>query len=186
MNLKKYPWWLNLMVAGLCLMVVGRAVSGVLVLLLLQRNPPISPQRCSSSMQRLTTTPREAPASGALTELERAIAEGVRCRGNSCEVDRTLVDKVLANTSALAMSARFVPSFRDHKPDGFRVFVIRPRSIFAKLGLQGGDLIKTINGLDISTPDKAMETYVKLKPVSHFTVVIERRGANRTLDYQIR
>ena len=94
--------------------------------------------------------------------------------------------RVLANTTALATSARFVPSIKDGKPNGFKLYALRPGSIFARLGMQNADLIKAINGLDMSTPDKALEAYAKLKSASHLTVMLERRNENITLDYQIR
>jgi general secretion pathway protein C len=126
------------------------------------------------------------PQPGDATGLEKDIDKGVRCAGNSCEIDRSLVDKVLANTTALATSARFVPSIKDGKPNGFKVYAIRPGSVFAKLGMQNADLVKAINGLDMATPDKALEAYTKLKSASHLTMALERRGENVTLDYQIR
>ena len=110
----------------------------------------------------------------------------MRCTGSNCEVDKSLIDKVLANTTALATSARFVPWIKDGKPSGFKLYNIRTASIFSKIGLQNADLIKAINGLDMSTPDKALEAYTKLKSASHLTVMVERRGENITLDYQIR
>lgn len=126
------------------------------------------------------------PAAGDSSGLEKDVEKGVRCTGTNCEIDRSLVDKVLANTTALATSARFVPSIKDGKPNGFKVYAIRPGSVFAKLGMQNADLVKAINGLDMSTPDKALEAYTKLKSASHLTMLVERRGENVTLDYQIR
>ena len=58
--------------------------------------------------------------------------------------------------------------------------------MFAKIGMQNADLIKAINGLDMSSPDKALEAYTKLKSASHLTMQLVRRNANITLDYQIR
>ncbi len=126
------------------------------------------------------------PTPGDATGLEKDIDKGVRCSGSSCEVDKSLIDKFLANTTALATSARFVPSIKDGKPNGFKLYAIRPGSVFAKIGMQNADLIKAINGLDMTTPDKAFEAYTKLKSASHLTVQLERRGENITLDYQIR
>lgn len=126
------------------------------------------------------------PIPGETTGLEKDIDKGVRCSGSNCEVDKSLIDKVLANTTALATSARFVPSIKDGKPNGFKLYAIRPGSMFAKIGMQNADLIKAINGLDMSTPDKALEAYTKLKSASHLTVMLERRNENITLDYQIR
>lgn len=183
MIFKKSPCSLNLMVIGLCVILVGRAIASMLIFWMLQRGmeyldedktPPLAP-----------SAPRQAPASE-LTELDRAIAEGVRCRGNRCEVDRSVIDKVLVNTSALARSARIVPSRQDHRPNGFKVYAIAPGSLCAKLGLRDGDLLKTINGLELATPDKTLEAYGKLKPASHLTLRLERRGKDMTLEYQIR
>ncbi|HNN92150.1 MAG TPA: type II secretion system protein GspC [Pseudomonadota bacterium] len=126
------------------------------------------------------------PMPGDPTGLEKDVEKGVRCTGASCEVDKSLIDKILSNTTALATSARFVPSIKDGKPNGFKLYAIRPGSVFAKIGLQNADLIKGINGLDMSTPDRALEAYTKLKSASHLTVNVERRGENVTLDYQIR
>lgn len=139
--------------------------------------PPPQPPSVASAAE---------PSPGEATGLEKDIDRGVRCSGSNCEVDKSLIDKILANTTALATSARFVPSIKDGKPNGFKLYAIRPGSVFAKIGLQNADLIKQINGLDMSTPDKALEAYTKLKSASHLTVVVERRNENLTLDYQIR
>lgn len=111
---------------------------------------------------------------------------GVSCNGPSCTIDRSLVDKLLQNTTMLATAARVVPSIKDGKPNGFKLYAIRPNSIFGKIGLQNGDTVKTINGMDMSSPDKALEVFTKLRNASHLTVQLERRGENTTLDYTIR
>ena len=110
----------------------------------------------------------------------------VKCNGNNCNVERSLVEKLLSNTAALATAARFVPSIKDGKPNGFKLYAIRPNSIFGLIGLQNGDTVKAINGLDMSSPDKALEIYTKLRNASHLSVQVERRGENLTLDYTIR
>lgn len=161
-------------VEGRVYMVVGKRVE-----YLDQGNspPPPAPASVASAAE---------PSPGDATGLEKDIDKGVRCSGSNCEVDRSLIDKILANTTALATSARFVPSIKDGKPNGFKVFAIRPGSVFAKIGMQNADLVKGINGLDMSSPDKALEAYTKLKSASHLTMQLERRGETVTLDYQIR
>jgi general secretion pathway protein C len=110
----------------------------------------------------------------------------VHCTGNSCTVERALVERMLNNTAALATAARFVPSIKDGKPNGFKLYAIRPSSIFGKIGLQNGDTLKAINGNEMSSPDKALEVYTKVRNASHLSVQVERRGENITLDYTIR
>ncbi len=110
----------------------------------------------------------------------------VKCTGNACTVERSLVEKLLSNTAMLATSARFVPSIKDGKPNGFKLYAIRPQSIFGRIGLQNGDTIKAINGSDMTTPDAALALYTKLRNASHLSVQVERRGETVTLDYSIR
>jgi general secretion pathway protein C len=114
------------------------------------------------------------------------IDKGVNCTGNACTVDRSLVEKLLSNTTMLATAARFVPSIKDGKPNGFKLYAIRPQSIFGRIGLQNGDTIKAINGSEMTTPDAALGLYTKLRNASHLSVQVERRGETVTLDYTIR
>ena len=114
------------------------------------------------------------------------IDKGVNCSGNACTVDRSLVEKLLSNTTMLATAARFVPSIKDGKPNGFKLYAIRPQSIFGRIGLQNGDTIKAINGSEMTTPDAALGLYTKLRNASHLSVQVERRGETVTLDYTIR
>jgi general secretion pathway protein C len=114
------------------------------------------------------------------------IDHGINCTGSNCQIERALVEQALQNTAMLATSARFVPSIRDGRPNGFKVYAIRPNSLFARLGLQNGDTVQAINGNDMSTPDQALALYSKLRSASHLSVRVERRGSVNTLDYVIR
>jgi general secretion pathway protein C len=102
------------------------------------------------------------------------------------QVNRDLLDKVLGDTSLLARSARIVPNVIDGKTSGFKLYAIRPNSVYARIGLQNGDSISAINGYDMSSPDKALEVYTKLRRANHLTVNITRRGQQTTMDYTIR
>jgi general secretion pathway protein C len=130
-----------------------------------------------------------APAAAAPPALNPELGDidkGVNCTGNACTVDRALVEKLLSNTTMLATAARFVPSIKDGKPNGFKLYAIRPQSIFGRIGLQNGDTIKAINGSEMTTPDAALGLYTKLRSASHLSVQVERRGETVTLDYSIR
>ncbi len=126
------------------------------------------------------------PAAAAATPVLAAaepgdINGGITCTNNNCVVDRALVDKLLTNMNMLATSARFVPT-----PKGFKVYAIRPNSIFGKMGLQNGDTIKAINGNDMTTLDAAMALFSKLRNASHLSVQVERHNDTVPLDYTIR
>ena len=79
-----------------------------------------------------------------------------------------------------------MPEVRDGKAAGFRLFSVRPDGPFGKIGLQNGDVIYAINGLEMISPDKALEIYTKLKSANHLAVALERNGQKITKDYNIR
>ncbi len=100
-------------------------------------------------------------------------------------VARAEVDGALSNLSQVATQARIVPSFKDGKPNGFKMFSIKPGSIYSKIGLQNGDVIQKINGYEINSPDKALEIYQKLKEASSVSIELQRRGQNMHFGYAI-
>ncbi len=104
---------------------------------------------------------------------------------NSYEVGQGEVDRALNNLSELATQARVVPAFEGGKTIGFKLFSIRPGSLYSKIGLQNGDVITRINGYEMSSPEKGLEIYGKLKDSKQVTVDMKRRGKPMTLDYNI-
>jgi general secretion pathway protein C len=100
-------------------------------------------------------------------------------------VQKSEVDRALGNLSEVATEARIVPNFKDGKANGFKMFSIKPGSIYAKIGLQNGDVIQKINGYVMDSPDKALELYQKLRDASSVSIELNRRGQNSTLNYAI-
>lgn len=101
------------------------------------------------------------------------------------EVGQGEVDKALNNLAELSTQARIVPAFEGGKTVGFKLFSIRPGSLYSKIGLQNGDVITRINGYEMSSPEKGLEIYGKLKDAKQVTVDMKRRGKPQTLDYSI-
>jgi general secretion pathway protein C len=118
-----------------------------------------------------------------MAELDRGIK---KIGEHNYEVQRQTVDSLLGNMSLLSRSARIVPEIRDGKAAGFRLFSVRPDGPFGKIGLQNGDVISSINGLEMTSPDKALEVYTKLKSASHLSVGLERNGQKINKEYNIR
>jgi len=105
---------------------------------------------------------------------------------NNYEIPRDEIDKQLSNLNGLATQARIVPSFKNGQANGFKLFSIRPGSLYSKIGIQNGDVIRRINGYEINSPDKALEVYSKLKESSKIEIEVERRGKPLTKTYNIK
>jgi S1-C subfamily serine protease len=126
-----------------------------------------------------------------LEDLDPEISEGIAkikmLNDTTYELPRSLVDAVLDHPMAVARAARIVPAaMKDGQPAGFKIYAIRPRSVFAALGFLNGDTLIAIDGIDLTTPDKALGWYEKLRTATELTVQIERRQVPVTLSYKIK
>ena len=101
-------------------------------------------------------------------------------------LDRKEVDKWLADPMMVAKGARVVPSIKAGKPNGFKLYAIRPGSLYAQIGFANGDTITAINGFDLDSPDKALEVYTHVKDAKSLDVSITRRGQDLVLHYSIK
>ena len=86
----------------------------------------------------------------------------------------------------LLTQARLVPNFTGGAADGFRIFSIVPESLFEKAGLRNGDIIHSINGVELKDPEKAFQIYQLLKDNDRFAIDLVRAGQNLSLNYEVR
>ncbi len=103
-----------------------------------------------------------------------------------CIVDRAFVEKLIANPAALAKQARVVPKKKDGEQIGLKFYGIRRDSLPKMLGLKNGDMLVSVNGEDLTSMDKVMGLYMKLRNASNLTVVIDRKGKRITKEIQIK
>ncbi|RKG71439.1 general secretion pathway protein GspC [Corallococcus exercitus] len=106
-----------------------------------------------------------------------ALGRGIRETGaDTYAVPREDVTEALTHLDDLMMQARVVPSFRDGRAVGFKLFSIREGSLYSRLGLRNGDVLQRINGLDLDSPDKALEAFNTLREARRIELLIERGG----------
>jgi general secretion pathway protein C len=90
------------------------------------------------------------------------------------------------NPIGFTKGARVVPAMANGKPNGFKLYSIRPASVYSKLGLQNGDTLSAINGMELTTAEKALEVYTKLRDATTLEVGITRANKPDSITYSIR
>jgi general secretion pathway protein C len=100
-------------------------------------------------------------------------------------VRRSFVDQLLQNPSEILAARRIIPHAENGQVVGLKLYGIRRHSLLARLGLQNGDSLRTINGYAMSSLDTALEAYAKLRGANRLSVTVERRGRSVILDYAI-
>jgi len=101
-------------------------------------------------------------------------------------LDRNELNKALGNINELLTQARAVPNIENGVINGFKLFSVQPGSLYQKLGAQNGDIIKSVNGVDIKDPSTAMGLYQQLQSNNKLEFKIERNGAPKTMVVDIR
>lgn len=139
---------------------------------------------------------REACKSGERPSRTGAVAvsaagptgEGItRVADGQYEIPRAEIDAVLdGGLATVATTVRIVPYFEGGKSSGFKIYSIKPGSILSKLGLLNGDVLKRVNGYEITSPEKALEVYGMLKSERNLALDVTRGGKPKTLSYAIR
>ena len=132
-----------------------------------------SSSRRASSKQQVSPSRRRRPS-----RTSRSAA--------SITLRRSDVQDALKNINTLLSQVRIRPHFKDGKADGLALSNIKGDSIFSKLGLRNGDVVRGVNDRPIRSPDDILSFYNKLRSGSRMSLQINRRGQERTINYRIR
>ncbi len=96
------------------------------------------------------------------------------------------IDKALENLPLLLTQARAVPYFKDGKSIGLRLFAVKPGSLFEKIGLRNGDILKAINGNPLGDLTQAVKLFETLKQEKSLSIAMERDRNDREVQYHIK
>jgi general secretion pathway protein C len=125
-------------------------------------------------------TAQRGPRPNARANLER-LAE------NRFAVNRSEVQNLATNPSALFSQARILPKYEGGQMVGVQVSAIKPGSLFEQAGLQNGDTITEINGQPVSGPEGAPQLFQKLTQGGDIRLgVQDSNGTRREIDFSQR
>jgi hypothetical protein len=134
------------------------------------------PQRVSVRPQPRNTPPKKTPPKEAHPGIEPA-SEGVEG-----VVPRELVDKLLMNPYDEIAKMRMVPA----EGGGMQLARIDADSVLGLVGVQKDDIIKAINGVEISNLSDATNAVNSMMSGTRFDVKVERSGKPLELKYQVK
>lgn len=109
-----------------------------------------------------------------------AVQGVVRMSPNEVHIDRGTLDKYLENPGELA-KIRVTPD-----ATGIKIGKVPPNSILGVLGIEAGDKLVSAGGIELTSPEKIMELYARLRSFEKIAIVVERNGKPTTMDYVIK
>lgn len=197
--IRKHFWLLS----GALILIAAPVAAGTMQLFtdlkLVRHIPGFEPERASNNAsvivierERITIPANGQPAQQAPAQRAMAVDTSnpwsdIRTVGeHAYEVPLADVQAAFSNLEELATQARVVPAFKEGQPQGFKMFAIRPHSLYAKLGLRNGDVLQRINGQSLKTPETAMKAFEILREARHVEVDLERGGVPVRKTYDVR
>lgn len=90
--------------------------------------------------------------------------------------------QIMADPTKAANFLRVQPAMANGMQRGYRIYPGREREAFQKLGLRPGDLITSINGVQLDDNQKALQLLGDLSQASAVSVTLERGGQVQTLN----
>ncbi|ULA63038.1 MAG: T2SSC domain-containing protein [Nitrospira sp.] len=101
-------------------------------------------------------------------------------------VDRREVEAAMADLPKLLTQARAVPFMVNGAPNGYRMDYIAPASFYEKIGIQSGDVLQRVNGVDVRDPSTMLSLFQQLKNERTVKVDMVRNNQKTTMTFELR
>lgn len=101
-------------------------------------------------------------------------------------LDRREVEQAMADLPKLLSQARAVPYMVNGAPSGYRMDYIAPASFYEKIGIQYGDVLQRVNGVDVRDPSTMLGLFQQLKNEQTVKVDMVRNNQRVTMTYDLR
>jgi general secretion pathway protein C len=112
---------------------------------------------------------------------DKSSGDGItKVSDTSYVIEENGAQKLAQMRDAFMRSAKMVDG------EGVRLYRSAQTTILGKLGLKKGDIVKNLNGFDMSSIDQSTQAYAALKEAAAVNLTIVRDGAEVKLDYQIK
>ncbi|MBH0194768.1 MAG: hypothetical protein HP494_04015 [Nitrospira sp.] len=101
-------------------------------------------------------------------------------------VDRREVELAMNDLPKLMTQARAMPHMVNGAVNGFRIDYMAPASFYEKIGIQTGDILQRVNGVDIRDPGTMLNLLQQLKNERVVKLDMVRNNQPSTVTYELR
>jgi general secretion pathway protein C len=114
-------------------------------------------------------------------------AKGIVSTGpGSYAVDRGTRDALIDGAGDLMRFVAVRPEKVGDDVVGLRITTLKPGTLLDAMGIRVGDVLKSVNGIAFTGPDKMLEALARIRTADRIAAVIVRDGHETQLDYTIR
>jgi general secretion pathway protein C len=142
-----------------------------------------SPRSAAFARERSRRSP-QADRNAGLTDDE--ITQGIeKVNDSNYNISRAMLNKVLDNAGKLIGIAAVTPKMEGGQSVGMEIRGVQPGTLLTNLGIQNGDILESVNGESLSSPDDALGAYTTLRTADKLTLSIRRAGRSMMINYNL-
>ena len=135
----------------------------------------------------IAVIPVTTPVRGADKPLDPTIAKGiVKVGPREYQIDRGVIDRIFEQYAELMKGTIVAPDKENGRTVGVRIFGIRAGTVLEALGIANGDRIVTVNGYDVTDPEKALTAFGIVRSAPRIVVELRREGQTTNVQYDVR
>jgi general secretion pathway protein C len=94
-------------------------------------------------------------------------------------------EEVLSDPAKASDYVRVQPANVGGQLRGYRIYPGRDRTVFSAAGLRPGDLVTSVNGVQLDDPARALQLLTELSQAGQVTLVVERGGQSQTISVNL-
>jgi len=117
---------------------------------------------------------------------EKKIKQNIEVDNDKVSIKRDLVDDYIQNFDKIWNDISISEIKTKNGIDGFKINRVKKRSVFSKLGLKKGDVIKSVNNIKLRSYNDAFKLYKKINKIKVINMVILRDNIEREMIYEIK
>jgi len=116
-----------------------------------------------------------------------AVARGiVRTGTGAFALDRGARDALIDGAGDLIRSVAVRPEKQGDEVVGLRIATLKPGTPLDALGVRAGDVLLSLDGIPLTSPDRMLQAYARVRTEERVRVVVLREGRQLQLDYEVR
>ena len=100
-------------------------------------------------------------------------------------IERSAVDQILEKQASLFRRVKLRPVRDGDKVTGLRISRVRRGTLFETIGIKNGDELRSINGFDLTNPQRALEAYGRLRTANKLKLSVSRNGTPVNIEFNI-
>jgi type II secretory pathway component PulC len=152
--------------------------------------PPNAAMQEGEYVDPYSRMPPDVRARALLGYRQKLVDDNIQQIGdNFYKIQKSAIEKTLGNLNEVMTQARMIPNMvqdgSGQKMDGFKIFNIKSGSIYQKLGMRDGDVIRKINNAPMDNVEKGLELLQALRYEKKFDIDILRGSQPVQMNYQV-